>query len=182
MDATELLEGQHRQVDALFERFEAADDDERRRIVGDIIRELRMHTTIEEEIFYPAIRDRISRLEDDLLEAYEEHHAVELLIDELDGMSPGDERFEAKATVVKELVQHHVEEEEDELFPEVRETLSPEELTELGDRLAARYQDLAAAEDDPSKEELYERAKELKIEGRSTMSKRQLAEAIRSAG
>lgn len=181
MDAIELLEGQHRQVDELFERFEEADDGERRRIVGDVIRQLRIHTSIEEEIFYPAIRDRIASRDDDLLEAYEEHHAVELLTDELDGMSPDDERFKAKATVVKELVQHHVEEEEEELFPEVRETLSQDELAELGDRLEARYQELAAAADDVTKDELYERAKEIGIEGRSSMSKRQLADAVRSA-
>jgi hemerythrin superfamily protein len=182
MDAIELLEQQHRDAEALFDRFENTQDDEQQReIVTQVLRELRMHTSIEEEFLYPAAQERVQGLEDELLEAYEEHHAVELLMDELDGMSPDDERFDAKVTVVKELVLHHVEEEEQELFPEIRDTFSEDELAELGEQMAARAEELGSDTADATKEELYARAQELDIQGRSTMSKRQLANAVRRA-
>lgn len=126
-------------------------------------------------------READDDLEDDVLEGYEEHHAVELLMDELDGMSPDDERFDAKFTVIKEFVLHHVEEEEDEMFPQAREALGEDRLRELGEEMQARADELRAAADDLTKEELYERAKELDIEGRSQMSKRELARALQQA-
>lgn len=182
MDALELLEQQHRETEALFERFEDAGDAERREIVQQVLRDLRMHTSIEEEILYPAARQRIQRLDDEVLEAYEEHHAVELLLDELDGMTPDDERFVAKVTVVKELVLHHVEEEEQEMFPEIREEFSVDERRELGEQMATRAEALRSGTDGVTKEDLYARAQELDIAGRSSMSKRQLERAIEQAG
>lgn len=182
MDAIELLKKQHRETEALFDRFEAADgDDQKAEIARQVIADLRVHTTIEEEIFYPALREADDELEDDVLEGYEEHHAVELLMDELDGMSPDDERFDAKFTVIKEFVLHHVEEEEDEMFPQAREALGAERLRELGEEMQVRADELRVAGDDVTKEELYERAKELDIEGRSQMSKRELARALQQA-
>lgn len=185
MDATALLRQQHDEAKDLFEQFEQTEDgDTRQRIAREAIRALRAHTAIEEEIFYPAIRDAGEEIEDDVLEGLEEHHVVEVLLDELEGMGPEEERFEAKFTVVSELVEHHVEEEEDELFPEVRDALGAERLEELGEQMQARYDELMAGEDtdDMTREELYERAKELDVDGRSQMSKRQLADAVRRAG
>jgi hemerythrin superfamily protein len=182
MDAIELLTEQHRDVDTLFERFEDSDGDERGSIADEVVSSLRMHTSIEEEIFYPAVREGQPDAEKDVLEGFEEHHAVELLLDELDDLAPGDERFEAKFTVVKEYVQHHVKEEEEELFPKVREALGEDVLTELGDRMATRVDELSSSTADNTKEELYGRAQELGIEGRSQMSKRELARAVRQAG
>lgn len=183
MDATELLVQQHDEAKALFRRFEQATDDERQRIAREATRALLAHTAIEEEIFYPAIREVEEELEDEVLEGLEEHHAVELLLDELEGMSPQDERFTAKFTVISELVEHHVEEEEDELFPEVRDALGTQRLEELGTAMQARYEELMGADDadDMTREELYQRAKELDVSGRSQMSKRQLADAVRGA-
>lgn len=181
MDAIELLTQQHRETEALFDRFEAAaDDEEKQDVAREAIADLRMHTTIEEELFYPALREAGDDLVEDVLEGYEEHHAVELLLDELDGMSPGDERFEAKFTVVKELVLHHVEEEEEEMFPQARDALGEERLQEVGEQMSRRADELRAGTD-ATKEELYERAKELGISGRSQMSKRELARALQQA-
>ena len=183
MNAIDLLIEQHRETDELFDRFEQTeDDDAKQALASEILVSLRMHTTIEEEIFYPAVRERVPDTEDDVLEGYEEHHAVELLLDELEGMSPEDERFTAKTTVVIELVRHHVEEEEDQLFPEVRESMGESVLSELGERMAARAEELlAGGGQDLTKEELYARAQELDIAGRSQMSKRELIRAIGQA-
>ncbi len=184
MDAIELLEHQHEETEELFDRFQAgSDSEERGELVRTVIRDLRLHATIEEEIFYPAVAERLG-MDEEILEDLEEHHVVELVLDELEGMDPGDERFSAKVEVLSELVEHHVEEEEGELFPEIREQLDDEVLSELGRRMRERAQELEAqAEaDEATKEELYERAKELDISGRSQMSKRELAEAVRNAG
>lgn len=157
---------------------------ERVRIASEATRALRAHTAIEEEIFYPAVRKGQDDLSDEALEGLEEHHVVEVLLDELEGMSSSnDERYVAKFTVVSELVEHHAEEEEDDMFPQVRSALGAERLQELGDKMQARHEQLMAeAETDAmTREELYERAKELDVEGRSEMSKRQLANALRAA-
>lgn len=184
MDATSLLRRQHDEAKDLFEQFEQADSaSDQQRIASEAIRALRAHTAIEEEIFYPAIGDADEDIQDDVLEGLEEHHVVEVLLDELEGMSPDDEHFRAKFTVVSELVEHHVEEEEDELFPEVRDALGEERLEALGQEMKARYEQLMKGQDtdDMTREELYERAKELDVPGRSQMSKRQLANAVARA-
>ncbi len=185
MDAIELLTQQHSEAKDLFAQFEQAEEPaEQERIAREATQALRAHTAIEEEIFYPAIREAEDDLDDDVLEGLEEHHVVEVLLDELEGMSASDERFEAKFKVVSELVEHHAEEEEDQMFPQVRTALGQERLQELGEKMQALHEQLmdAAATEDMTREELYERAKELDVEGRSQMSKRQLANAVRSAG
>jgi hemerythrin superfamily protein len=181
VDAIELLRRQHREVEELFERFGRTDAiEERGEIARTVTRELRLHTAIEEELFYPALRSRGGELEDAVLEDLEEHHAVEVMLDELDGVAPTDERFAAKFTVISEMVLHHVEEEEDEQFPMAREALDAGELDDLGRRMLERYENLRAEVESEgrSKEELYQEARDLGIEGRSQMSKRELADAI----
>lgn len=174
MDPIELLSEQHRETESLFEDFQQTDDSSRRReIVGEIIEDLRLHMTLEEEIFYPAVGDAIPELKQQLLEDFEEHHAAQLLLQELEEMDPDHERFPAKVSVVKEQVQHHIEEEESELFPQVRDGFDQERLIELGQRLQKRAQ-----VEMHTLEELRERAAELDIEGRSKMSKEELVEAI----
>jgi hemerythrin superfamily protein len=183
LDAIELLMQQHRETEQLFERFEETDrDDEQLELARTAISELRLHTTIEEEIFYPAIRQLGGELEEHVLEDLEEHHAVEVLLDELEGMTPSDERFVAKFTVISELVLHHVEEEEQEQFPQVREQMDEGRLVELGQQMLERYEELKSGEglEDATKEDLYQQAREKGIEGRSGMSKRELADALRS--
>lgn len=181
MNAIDLLEQQHRETEDLFDRFEEVSGDRRRELVQQVIRDLRLHTTLEEEIFYPAVGEGLG-MKDEIREDLEEHHLVELALDELETMEPDDERVEAKMEVLRELVEHHVDEEEDELFPEVRSRMDEDDLTGIGQRMQERAEELETefAADDSTKEELYQTARELDIPGRSGMSKRELAGAVRS--
>jgi hemerythrin superfamily protein len=138
MDAITLLKNDHRSVQRLFRRFEAAGDDarvEKREIVDRIIEELSVHAAIEEQVFYPVVRATVPGTEDLALESLEEHHIVKWTLSELEGMDPSDERFDAKVTVLIESVRHHVDEEEHELFPEVRHELGRSAMNDLGDAL-----------------------------------------------
>ncbi len=140
MDAIALLRQDHREVERLFKQFEKAGPrahKTRRDIVDKVIRELSVHAAIEEMVFYPAVREAVSETEDTVLESLEEHHIVKWTLSELDGMDPEAERFIPKVTVLIESVRHHVEEEEDELFPKVREALTRKQLAELGDAMEA---------------------------------------------
>ena len=145
MNATDLLKKQHKNVKSLFKRLEATDDARMRRpLLTEIARNLAGHTTIEEEIFYPAVRALESRkAEKMVLEAYEEHHVVKLVLAELPRVNPEDERFEAKMTVLAELVEHHVEEEEKEMF-KLAQKLGRDELEELGEQMAERFEAVRA--------------------------------------
>ncbi len=177
MDAIELLTSQHRETQDLFEQFgSAGDDDRKQEIAQEIIQDLMLHTTLEEEFFYPAIREKAPQLESQILEDYEEHHAVELLLQELQKLDPSHERFEAKVAVVRDNVEEHIEEEENELFPQVRDAFEEQALADLGEQMqqAAKQQKLQRL----TKAELYERAQGLEVAGRSQMSKEQLVEAV----
>ena len=133
VDAITLLKNDHKTVERLFKRFEKAEEDrEKQQIVDEIIRELSIHAAIEEQVFYPAIREVMPDEEDTVLEALEEHHVAKWILSELYDMSPTAERFDAKVTVLIESVRHHVEEEEGELFPDVREKLGRKQLGEVG--------------------------------------------------
>jgi hemerythrin superfamily protein len=145
MKATDLLKKQHREVKSLFRKLESTDNARmRRQLMTEIARNLQGHTTIEEEIFYPAVRGLESRkAEEMVLEAYEEHHVVKLVLAELPRVNPEDERFEAKMTVLSELVDHHVEEEEKEMF-KLAQKLGKDELDELGARMEERFEAVRA--------------------------------------
>ena len=129
MNAIELLEGQHREVEALFEKIEKASGREKKMIFEEIRRQLELHTKLEEKIFYPAGREVD---EDNTLEAYEEHNVVKDLLKKISTLTPSDESYDAKLTVLKEIVEHHVEEEEEEYFPECRKAWGDVRLQELG--------------------------------------------------
>lgn len=136
MDAITLLKNDHKTVERLFKRFEKSDDKtEKRQIVDEIIGELSVHAAIEEQVFYPSVRAGIPEEEDTVLEALEEHHVAKWVLSELEGLSPDAERFDAKVMVLIESVRHHVEEEESELFPEVRNALARKRLAEIGEAL-----------------------------------------------
>lgn len=139
MDAITLLKNDHKTVERLFKRFEKAekadDDDTKAEVVEEIVKELAVHAAIEEQVFYPAVREEVPDEEDMVLEGLEEHHIVKWTLSELADMTPDDERFDAKVTVLMESVRHHVEEEESELFPEVRKALGRKRLGEIGDAL-----------------------------------------------
>ncbi|MDB4992761.1 MAG: hemerythrin [Myxococcaceae bacterium] len=136
-DALELLKKDHRTVEALFKRFDKLGDSkkkEKQKLVSEIIRELSIHAAIEEQILYPASRKLVKATEDEVLEALEEHHLVKWTLSELYKMKPTDERFDAKVTVLKEMVEHHVQDEENELFPQLKK-LGKDKLRSLGSQL-----------------------------------------------
>src|SRR6478735_11417071 len=138
MDAITLLKNDHHTVEQLFKRYERAGEQayaEKQEVVDRIIEELSKHAAIEEQLFYPVARATVPGTDDIALESLEEHHVVKVLLAELQEMDPTHERFDAKVTVLIENVRHHVEEEEDEFFPKVREELGRKALNELGDAM-----------------------------------------------
>lgn len=141
-DAIKLLKDDHREVKKWFKDYEKLEDDaEKRELAQKICLALTVHTQIEEEIFYPAARDGID--DDDLLdEAEVEHASAKDLIAQIMSMAPGDDLYDAKVTVLGEYVNHHVEEEESEMFPECRG--GDVDLKELGVRMAERKAELMA--------------------------------------
>jgi hypothetical protein len=147
MKATQLLKRQHREVEALFKKVAKAEKAaERSDLSNEIASKLKVHATIEEEIFYPAYREEsdTKKAEDLTLESYEEHHVVKLVLAELPDVDPAAENFEAKMTVLKELIEHHVEEEEQEMFPEAEKKLGAQRLEDLGAEMEARAAELGA--------------------------------------
>jgi len=133
-----LLKADHKEVKALFRRFEKAGKGARKEkghLVAKMIELLTVHTYLENELVYPEVRRILPDLEDDILESYEEHHVADVLIRELAALSPDHERFDAKTTVLIESVEHHIEEEEQEWFPEVRAGLGRKQLSEMGARM-----------------------------------------------
>jgi hemerythrin superfamily protein len=135
-DAIVLLKEDHKDVRKLFRQFHAKGADQGR-IVSEIIEELTVHTYIENEVMYPRVRELVPDLRQDILESLEEHHVADVLCAELAAMDPDDEHFTAKATVLIENVDHHIDEEEGEWFPKVREALGRKELQEIGAELLA---------------------------------------------
>ena len=139
-DAIQLLKADHDTVEKLFGQFNKAKGDERRmQLCRKIIMEFMVHAQIEEEIFYPACKDAMS--DDDLVnEATVEHQAAKDLIGEIRGMDPADEMFDARMQVLQEQIEHHVKEEETELFPKARK--ADLDMKALGERLAMRKKEL----------------------------------------
>ncbi len=136
MDAITLLKTDHKAVEKLFKQFEKAGEralKAKEDTVAGIIKELSVHAAIEEQVFYPSVRAEVPDVADEVLEGLEEHHIVKWVLSELDGMKPTDERFDPKVTVLIEMVRHHVEEEEGEMFPQVRAALGRKRLGEIGD-------------------------------------------------
>jgi hemerythrin superfamily protein len=137
-DAIVILKEDHKQVKALFREFEQAGENAaatKARIVDQILEALTVHTYIENECMYPAVRRAMPQLDDEILESLEEHHVADVLCMELAAMSPEHEHFDAKVTVLIESVCHHIEEEEGEWFPKVREGMGRNKLQELGGEL-----------------------------------------------
>ena len=136
MDALELLEQDHAKVKKLFEQAEDADQKEQRAIFTQIKTELEVHTYIEETVFYPAMQ-RYNELKDMVAESLEEHNKVKTLLNEMEGMSGGED-FQDKLEELIDNVEHHAEdEEESKMFPKVRELVSAAELDKLGAQLQA---------------------------------------------
>ena len=142
LDAIKLLSADHREVEELFEKFEKASrDGTKEKIAKQICTELKIHAQIEEEIFYPALRGKIS--DDDLDEAIVEHDGAKVLINDIEAGSPDDDFYDAKVKVLQEEIEHHVKEEEkqrDNIFTQARKT--DVDLVALGEQMAARKQEL----------------------------------------
>ncbi len=133
-----MLKDEHKSVEKLFKDYEKTGDrafKTRRDLVDRMIEELSKHAVIEEQLFYPVTRATVEDIDDVVLESIEEHHVVKWLLSELENTDVEDERFHAKVTVLIEAVRHHVQEEEAEYFPKVREELGRKALTELGDAM-----------------------------------------------
>jgi hemerythrin superfamily protein len=134
-DAIVLLKDEHKQIKKVFNDFQKAGDNayaQKGKLVDKMIELLTVHTYIENEVMYPRVRELLPEVEDDVLESYEEHHVADVLVLELSLMKPDNDRFTAKTTVLMENVLHHIEEEEQEWFPKVREGLGRKQLQELG--------------------------------------------------
>jgi hemerythrin superfamily protein len=141
-DGIALLEADHREVEGYFTQYKEADsEDEKKLLAQKICAALRVHAQIEEEIFYPAAR-KATKDNDLLDEATVEHAGAKVLIAEIEAMQPGMPLYDAKVTVLGEQIQHHVKEEEGELFPKVRETRL--DLKALGTQMAERKAELMA--------------------------------------
>ncbi len=147
LDAIQLLTADHKSVKALFAEFETlkdreGDDEKKQALVERICAELTIHATIEEEIFYPAVRESID--DEDLMdEADVEHASAKELIAQLESASPSDDHYDAKVTVLGEMIEHHVKEEEGQMFPKARKAIDVEavgaELMERKTELAGEY-------------------------------------------
>jgi hemerythrin-like domain-containing protein len=147
MDAIDLLTRDHKKVRKLLEQLsETADsaEHEREELLTKIEHELEVHTAIEEEIFYPAFKEAGGKQGAKMFyEAVEEHRAVtELVLPDLDNTTPTSERFAGRAKVLRELVEHHAEEEEEEMFSQAKKLFSKEQLEELGQRMEQRRKEL----------------------------------------
>lgn len=147
MDATKVLKTQHDEVRDLFKEFEKLDDGDRTgrlELFREIKKKLEIHAQIEEELFYPPLRKaRDEEAREDTAEAYEEHAVIKTVLRDLSSVDPArEEAFDATMKVLKENVEHHADEEEDDLFSDARDAFDRDELAALGDRLQARTREL----------------------------------------
>lgn len=150
LDAIQLLKKDHQEVLALLEQLCASSSraaKKRQTLLEKIGSELRAHTRIEEEIFYPAFREAAAKAEQRQLiaEAFEEHRAVEeLVLPDLEETEAGGEQFAGRAKVLKEMVEHHAREEEKQMFPQAKKLFDKQQLQELGEQMAQRKEELVA--------------------------------------
>lgn len=186
MDALMLLTADHNRVRGLFTRFEAAhesDDHAAMAEIGqEILDELAVHTQIEEQVFYPAVAEADAELGELVAEGVEEHHVVDVLAEELKALPVADEVWAAKMTVLIENVQHHAEEEEQEMFPLARKAFDAAALAELGKRLEAKKAEFGAPtladKEGLTTDELRQLARDQEIPGRSTMGQEELRATV----
>lgn len=145
-DAIALLTSQHKEVTAMFKEFEDLSDRakaSKKKIADKICQNLVMHTMIEEEIFYPAVRGHSKEAEEMIEEAIVEHASAKDLIAQIQEMDPDEEFYDAKVKVLGEMIEHHVEEEEKEMFPKVRKM--DLDLVQIGQEMASRADEIMAS-------------------------------------
>jgi hypothetical protein len=137
MDAISLLKDDHRRFKKMLEEGEETTEravKTRKELLERLAADLKAHEKIEEEIFYPALK-QYEKAKEIVLEGYEEHHVADLILEELRTTDVTDERWGAKFSVLKENLEHHIEEEEDDMFKKARTVLDKAELVELGERM-----------------------------------------------
>ncbi len=186
MDATLLLTADHNRVRGLFTRFRSAKENDDKAgmttLAATILEELDIHTRIEEQIFYPAVKAADSDLGEEVAEGLQEHHVVKTLAAEIEALAPGEEEWAAKLTVVTEMVEHHAEEEEQEMFPKVRNLFDVDALAQLGDQMEAMKAELGAPTVQDKEAFTTERLKQLataqEIPGRSSMNREELLATV----
>jgi hypothetical protein len=147
MDAISLLKEDHDKVKKILEDLDETTErgvKTREELFTKVKGELEVHEAIEEEIFYPALKEH-PKAKDLVLEAYEEHNVVDMVMQEIEGVPYDDETWGAKLTVMKENVEHHIDEEETEMFKQARQVFERQELEDLGDRMQARKDELMRA-------------------------------------
>jgi hemerythrin superfamily protein len=145
-DAIALLTADHKEAKAMFDKYEGLGDRAfaaKKKLATDVCNALTVHATIEEEIFYPALRSQGKELEDMLDEAEVEHAGAKDLIAQIEAMDPEDDLYDAKVKVLGEQIDHHATEEEDEMFPKARKTKL--DMVALGEELQARKDELMAS-------------------------------------
>lgn len=150
--AIEMLKEDHAKVQKAFKEFEKMDREDTeavQQLVQTVCEDLAIHTTLEEEIFYPAVREAIED-EDVMNEAQVEHETAKMLIEQLENMGPDDPNFHATFTVLGEYVNHHIEEEEDEMFPQARKT--DLDFEELAQRMKTRKEELVGEMEEEEEE------------------------------
>lgn len=178
-DVVAVIKAQHRQVEKLLEQAQEEDSDTLALLqhVSDL---LLPHSQAEESFVYPAIRQHDSDQADEVHDGAAEHHHVEALLRELLGEDPDGPGYDGKLAALVGELQHHVQEEEQDLLPVLTKQASDEEREQLGQRFVAETgaDDSPAAGESDSRDELYERAKQADIQGRSTMTKQELADAL----
>ena len=189
MQALDLLIADHNRVRGLFAQFKAAhendDTDTMSTVAMKILEDLEVHTTIEEEIFYPEVHDTNKDIGETVDEGLQEHHVVKILMAEIKQLPDGSDDWVAKMQVLIENVEHHAEEEEKDLFPPLRSKLPDEQLEDMGERMEARKKQLGAPvladKIDLTKDVLLDLAKQQQIPGRSSMSQEELAATVAPA-
>jgi len=147
MDALALLKEDHDKVKKLLSDLDSTTErgvKTRTELFATVKQELQVHEAIEEEIFYPALKEH-PKAKELVLEAYEEHNVVDMVMAEIEGVPVEDETWGAKLTVMKENVEHHIEEEESEMFKQARQVFDKDELTQLGEQMQSRKEQLQAS-------------------------------------
>ncbi|MDP1795369.1 MAG: hemerythrin domain-containing protein [Acidimicrobiales bacterium] len=177
MDAVALLTKQHKEAETLFKQIEASSDSaEKQRLLDEVMTALKAHTKIEEEVLYPVLRNSIKGGTEMFEEAMQEHEEAKKAMKKLESLTPGEKDWQDHFEILMHGVLHHAKEEEAEMFPRMQEELSADKLGELGEQMEANQRGEIVI--DLPKEELLEQAKAADIDGRSSMNKSELEEAL----
>jgi iron-sulfur cluster repair protein YtfE (RIC family) len=186
MHALDLLIADHNRCRGLFARFKDANANDDADTMSDlflqILQELEVHMAIEEEIFYPMVRETNDDISETVDEGEQEHHIAKVLLAEIKQLPDGTDEWIAKVTVLRESVEHHIDEEESDLFPPLRNRIDKDVWAEMTERFEARKAELGAPtiadKIDLTKDELLDLARDQQIPGRSTMSQEELAATV----